>query len=588
MMFAMENNGTKDAVYKYFAVITMLIIFSLTPINPGVALGAGSVVVKEEAVNLRTAPGPGGGILGRAARGEKLEVLGKQGDWYRVSRGGAACWVAGWLVEPVVAQSGAAGDSAAGIPPSAASNAAGVSYTAEIIENGVNIRNSPGTSHPVLGQTRRGDLYPLLGRSGEWVKVSPGWVHSQFVRLAAIAPREQPQGTGWAVVNGADINIRSGPGTNYQVLSRASQGERYMLADRSADWYKIVMKDGKSGWIASWLVNLDGNPAVNSSPGAGQLVAPPPPSAGPPSAPGRPAAKLSSVSARAEGDRTVLTVQSLEPLSYSITSLNDPDRLIIDIKGHEPGAAPENISLSTPLTAGVRVGLFSRDPLITRIVVDLKSRIRYDRNLSPDGRQLQVVLTSRTGRSLSGLKVVLDPGHGGTDPGAIGLSGVKEKDVNLDIAQKTAQYLRNMGAAVILTRTGDSYLDLPERPNVADRSGAAIFVSVHANANPSRDSNGTSTYFLRTPGEGMDQVRFESMYLAGYIQKELVRSINRQDKGVLQADFVVLARSKVPAALVEVAYISNPGEEKLLGDEAFRSRAAQAVARGIADYFAAR
>jgi N-acetylmuramoyl-L-alanine amidase len=194
----------------------------------------------------------------------------------------------------------------------------------------------------------------------------------------------------------------------------------------------------------------------------------------------------------------------------------------------------------------------------------------------------------RVARPLSGATIVLDPGHGGSDPGAIGPSGLKEKDVNLDISLKAAQYLRKEGAKVILTRTGDSYVDLTERPNVASRNGAALFVSIHSNANPSGAMKGTTTYFLQDAVQGMDQVRFESMYLAKNLQTSLVQALKRPDRGVLKANFLVLVKSSVPAALVEVAYLSNSEEEKMLRDGAFQDKAAQAIAKGIADFLAAR
>jgi len=183
---------------------------------------------------------------------------------------------------------------------------------------------------------------------------------------------------------------------------------------------------------------------------------------------------------------------------------------------------------------------------------------------------------------------VLDPGHGGSDPGAIGATGLTEKSVNLDIAQKAAQILRNQGATVILTRTSDIYVDLYSRPEMASKNAADLFVSIHSNASPNRSAGGISTYFRRSDDGGMDQVRMESMYLSRNIQSSLLGTLKRQDQKVLQADFVVVVKSKVPAALAEVAFISNPEEEKLLADDSFRMKAAQAITQGIAGYLGAK
>ncbi|MFZ5632615.1 MAG: N-acetylmuramoyl-L-alanine amidase [Bacillota bacterium] len=567
-------------------------------------------MIKEAVVNLRAAPTTASSIVGKAGQGESLEVLGKQGDWYRVKKNGVTCWVAGWLVEIGQAAPPANTGPEPGQTDPANDNK---SYVVEVTGDNVNIRSGPGTSHTIIGRAGSGAKYSLLDKSGNWYKISinggSGWIYGQFAKVSVDTVSRGPAGgTGWAVINGSNVNIRSGPGTGYSVVSRANRGERLLLADKSSDWYKVVLDSGGTGWVVSWLVEVDND--REAEPGAGSVVPQPPaggdskPAGGntgssgqgnvlpPPRAPENGAEsgqehKLKALTTRMEGGNTIITVQSDgTPIKYAVSSLNDPDRLIIDIEGLEPGPVPESTRLSSPLASMIRVGWYGRDPNVTRIVVDLKSGIRYEKQLSPGADQLKIVLMPRVGRTLKGVKIVLDPGHGGSDPGAIGPTGLKEKDVNLDIARKTAQYLSKMGAEVILTRTGDSYVDLYERPNVAGKNGAALYVSIHSNANPRSAMNGTSTYFLRTPDEGMDHVRFEGMYLARCIQSDLVGVLGRVDRGVLQANYVVLTKSRVPAALVEVAYLSNPEEEKLLGNEAFRNRAALAIAQGIADYMA--
>lgn len=572
---------------------------------------AGQAVVKEQIVNLRAAPTTASAIMAKASRGDILEVLGKEGDWYRVGRNGSACWVASWLVEfrnaPPAVNSGQA----------AAPDPGRTSYVAEITTEGVNIRSGPGTSYSVIGRAGSGSKYSFLEQSGDWYKVAlnsgSGWVSGQFAKLSGDSTsRGSASGSGWAVVNGSGVNIRTGPGTTYQVVTRANRGERYLVADRSADWYKIILNNGQPGWVVSWLVEVDRNstvvpppaeqkpaggtaPGGQTSGGGGQGIIPPPATGGEPAKetkppeppkPVKPVPYLKSVSAQVEGANTVITVKAEnDPINFTVSSLDKPDRLVIDINGFQPAPAPGNIGVSSPLAGGIRVGWFSRDPSVTRIVVDLKAGVRYEKYLSSDSRQLRIVLSPRVSRSLSGVKIVLDPGHGGNDPGAIGPSGAKEKDVNLAVATKAAQYLRKQGAVVTLTRTTDSYVELYDRPKVAEKNGAALFLSIHSNANPSPDAGGTSTYYLQDAAQGMDQVKFEGMYLARNLQSALTGSLKRRDLGVLRANYAVLTRSKVPAALVEVAFISNPAEEKMLVDDAFRGKVAQAITQGIADYF---
>lgn len=298
-----------------------------------------------------------------------------------------------------------------------------------------------------------------------------------------------------------------------------------------------------------------------------------------------PLSVLKSISANVENDTTVITIQSeKDPLNYNAFSLYNPDRLVIDLTGTAPGQVPQSMGVSSPLVEGIRVGWYGKNPDITRVVVDLKDKVRYSLTSLDNSRQLRIVLRQRS-HSLPGSVIVLDPGHGGSDPGAIGPSGLREKDVNLAIAQKTAEYLRKQGATVILTRTADTYVGLTDRPNVANQNGADLFLSIHCNSFSNNAANGTSTYHLRSQLEGMDEVRNRGIALAKSIQTALINTLNRTNRGVLQADFVVLTKSKVPAALAEIAFISNPEEERLLGDAVFQDRTAQALARGIADFF---
>jgi N-acetylmuramoyl-L-alanine amidase len=210
--------------------------------------------------------------------------------------------------------------------------------------------------------------------------------------------------------------------------------------------------------------------------------------------------------------------------------------------------------------------------------------------------------------------VVIDPGHGGKDPGAIGPSGLKEKEVVLDICKRLASLLRSrLGLKVILTREDDTFISLSGRTKMANAQGADVFVSVHANASKRRAANGFETYFLaeakndagraaailensalrfeRPEGsmEGMSDLDFilydmvqnefhqESEYLAGIIQEQLDGKLSTTNRRVNQAPFYVLNGAYMPAVLVETAFISNSEEEGLLKKRWFRQKIAEAL-----------
>jgi N-acetylmuramoyl-L-alanine amidase len=174
-------------------------------------------------------------------------------------------------------------------------------------------------------------------------------------------------------------------------------------------------------------------------------------------------------------------------------------------------------------------------------------------------------------------RIFIDPGHGGKDPGAIGPTGLKEKDVNLDIAKRLGELLKVNGIMVNYTRTTDIFVDLGERAAIANRWGANYFVSVHCNAFTDRQANGVETYCYDFGGEGEK--------LARKVQATVVKATGLKNRAdVKKAGFTVLEETAMSAILVETAFISNPVEEKKLATPAFRQTVAVAIAKGICEY----
>jgi len=180
---------------------------------------------------------------------------------------------------------------------------------------------------------------------------------------------------------------------------------------------------------------------------------------------------------------------------------------------------------------------------------------------------------------LAGHKILIDPGHGGQDPGAIGWTGLREKDVVLDISLRLRDLLENQGAQVILARDDDRYISLLDRACLAEKTGAEVFVSIHVNSSVNREANGTETYYYYADPKGQE--------LATLIQREMLMGLDLSNRAPRpNRDFVVLKENTVPAVLTEVAFISNRAEEKLLSQPEFRQKAAEAIFRGLVAYFA--
>ncbi|MGD1807876.1 N-acetylmuramoyl-L-alanine amidase family protein, partial [Dapis sp. BLCC M126] len=182
-------------------------------------------------------------------------------------------------------------------------------------------------------------------------------------------------------------------------------------------------------------------------------------------------------------------------------------------------------------------------------------------------------LPQRDGR----LMIVIDPGHGGpTDLGGVGIGGLREKDIVLPMSLEVAKILEQNNIQVVMTRKTDRDLDLPPRSAIANRVGADLFVSIHANAiSMSRpDVNGLETFYYQS-----------GRALAGYIQNSMLEAFpTMNNRGVKRARFHVLRHTKMPAVLVEVGFVTGNYDSRILADPVQRSRMAQAVARGILRY----
>jgi N-acetylmuramoyl-L-alanine amidase len=298
---------------------------------------------------------------------------------------------------------------------------------------------------------------------------------------------------------------------------------------------------------------------------------------------------LKTVRASQYNSGTVRVVLDIEKLSdFKSVMTNNPARLVIDLYG-VPG-----------MTEGTE-----SPPVINKPEKPAKT---------------DLLLTKR--------RIVIDAGHGGHDPGAIGPRKLYEKDVVLDIALKLRKILmKDPLNEVFLTRDKDIFIPLEKRTAIANKKNADLFVSIHANASPGRAAKGIETYLLnwtddeeamrvaarenaislkkmKAMNSQLDIVeiiksdlfrenkRDESIKLANHIQRSLISNLENTyesvtDLGVKQALFYVLFGAKMPSVLVEVSFISNPVEEILLSHESYRLDIARSIAEGLTTYISA-
>ncbi len=191
-----------------------------------------------------------------------------------------------------------------------------------------------------------------------------------------------------------------------------------------------------------------------------------------------------------------------------------------------------------------------------------------------------------TSGGIKGKIITIDPGHGGSDPGAVGAKGTLEKDITLDISKHLKKELEKLGATVYMTRSSDKEVagpgasdvdELQARINVAEKHRSDLFISVHINSSVNKKVGGFSAYYY-------PKTKFDTK-VAKSIHDELTENFGRDDMGIREANFYVIKRCSMPATLLELCFISNKKEEKLLRGNWFQSKSAKLIAQGVGKYF---
>lgn len=339
--------------------------------------------------------------------------------------------------------------------------------------------------------------------------------------------------------------------------------------------------------------------------------------------------------------RVVLDIESIS--SYKIYSLPDPFRVVIDVRGDKttttkdtPSKAPAD---TNPVATTPAEKKSTKTPEVPPpgpvVVLRDNKKVAVNSKSSPEAAKVSSskvstvptkVVTIPQGKPISlaqqlGLgvkKIVLDPGHGGKDPGAMAF-GLKEKDIVLDVAKKLAPILKKeLGCEVVLTRKDDTFISLEERTALANTNNADLFISLHINAHPSAKVRGVETYYLNlttnaeamrvaarenaTSTHQMSELQDilsdimknskidESSRLAQQVHNSIISEADKRgftdikNLGVKQAPFYVLIGAQMPAILIELAFISNEKDQENLKNPAFLDMFTKEITEGIRAY----
>ena len=490
------------------------------------------------------------------------------------------------------------------VPTPAAPQASG-GTAVTVTGSTVNLRSGAGTNYATVGQVQQGTVLTVLDSALDkdgalWYQVqsknsAQSWIASWLVQTStAENSSDKPAGNhndgtannntannntatttengvianGTTVyVTGDVVNLRSGAGTNYSQLGQAVCGEALTVQGHSQDndgklWYQVPTEDGVTMWIASWLVSSR-KPVGDGSSYTSTGV--------------RTQLELGAV--QRDGKKTVLSLKHGANNAYSVEKVNGTTlQLLLD-----------NVTVGSDTQCqGNGFTLKASSAGNNKVRITLTYPLGCYANIVQDGDWL-LLNSYHTGSGLAGRTIVLDPGHGGSDPGSVSsiMPEVTDADVGYDVAVKLRAMLEQAGATVILTRE-DLPRDHPkvflaERVELCNQAEPDLFISIHAN----------STDDAQTTASGARVHVYNSqIYSRQYLSKDVadkicvgLRATTGKQASVKKDNFYVLRLNNHPSVLVEAAFLNNAEDVKLLAADAYRQKLAQGIYDGVVDYF---
>lgn len=333
--------------------------------------------------------------------------------------------------------------------------------TYKVDTQSLNVRVAPDRNAEVIGQLKSGDQLVAFQEKYGWAQTyyngETAWVATQYLTSSgashsSTAETDKKQTT---TINYDSVRLRTGPGTNHTIAGSTSYGDTFQLIETNGDWSKVLLNNGETAWVASWLTNQNAN----------------------------------------------------KPAKTKTTS---PTR-----------------------TAGV----------------------------------------------LNGYNIVLDPGHGGIDPGSSSINGGQEKDFTLAVAQTVAEELREAGATVLMTRSNNRYVSLEDRVRISHAYRTDAFISLHYDAYPLTAANGISTHYYAND---------DGAQLAQAVQTELNSYTGLNNRGIKNSSYYVLRENNNLSILVELGFLTNPNDFASIQSANHSTNVANAITDGLVNYFSSK
>lgn len=330
-----------------------------------------------------------------------------------------------------------------------------------------------------------------------------------------------------AIIETDHLNVRTGPGTNFEKIDQVNTNEKYQIIQIQGDWVEIELGD-QSGWITAEYITIEQQSQPDN---------------------------IEEEKESSNGHTTAPSTQTSITISHENTQIR---------KG--PSIDDEIITF---VEKDQQLEVISENENWYEVMIDGTTGFVFKELINHSHSNPVNHLENKT--------IVIDAGHGGRDVGAIGINGTYEKTFTMKTTSELTNTLTILGANVILTRSSDDYIRLASRPMLANVSNADAFLSIHYNSFTDLTSvDGIDTYYYHD---------YDKTF-ADTIQNEIIYGTNDNDRGIHHGNFQVLRQNHQPALLLELGFISNPEKEKLLLTNGYQNKLVQGITTGLYKYFA--
>jgi N-acetylmuramoyl-L-alanine amidase len=528
-------------------IMCAILILSMVHVIP--ASAESKATVNATSLNVRAEPTLSAKKIGSLKNGDTVTVLKTERGWANIFFNGSKAWVSAEFLKM-------SGSSPADQPPK---NQEAASKKGKVTATSLNVRKGPGIQHNVVGSLKNGTIVTIQKQDGKWSSITygaiAGWVSSAYLleqtSQAPVTQKPAPTGQGnsnnkngkWGTVTATYLNFRSSGNLNAPIIGSLKYGTAVQILSESNGWLSVQTSDGKKGWASSNYISIQsGNSPVTQAPK---------PETKPPSAP--PASILKKVVVMTDG----VNIRQGPSTAYLIVGKANQGDEYAYIQSKNDWVQLKLPNGNTAWIAGWLVA------------------IQQTQSSSNNNSGTTAPKPSTGG--LKGKRIVIDPGHGGHDPGALGKAhGTHESELTLMSARLLATELSKTGAVVILTRSDSNYISLNKRVEISHYHFADAFISLHYNSALDTRASGLLTFY-----NGQKDIKLADSVHSGLLQA----GTGLPGGNVRFGNFHVLRENKQPSVLVELGFLSNPFDEMTVRSDSFQSKAASGITNGLAKYF---